>query len=138
MNPDQSIHVKNCFGCDPDNPIGLKAVFTPKENTLTGYFQTTENHQGPPGFVHGGIISAFIDEACSYYTRKFIGTNMLTFRNVIQFKNPVRLGDVLSIEVNLKEERNRTIILSSSVYANETIKAVGESHILKIKEKGQF
>lgn len=126
------IHVKNCFGCDPDNPIGLKAVFDIKENCLIGRFQSNDNHQGPPGYVHGGIISAFMDEACSYFVRKLIGTDMLTIRNEIRFKHPVQLGDEISIEVNLKNEKSRTATLLSTVYANNTIAALGESSIMKI------
>ena len=68
------IHVKNCFGCDPDNPIGLRAGFDITENSLTGQFQSNANHQGPPGHVHGGIISAFIDEACSPSNRNKMKT----------------------------------------------------------------
>lgn len=126
------IHVKNCFGCDPDNPIGLKAVFDITENSLNGRFQSNKNHQGPPGYVHGGIISAFMDEACSYFVRKFIGADMLTIRNEVRFKNPAKLGDIISIEVNLINEKSRTVILSAKVYSDGKVTAIGESSIMKL------
>ncbi|MBW1642346.1 MAG: hypothetical protein JRJ76_05860 [Deltaproteobacteria bacterium] len=134
MESNQRIHVKGCFGCDPDNPIGLKAVFASNENCITGYFQSNNNHQGPPGYVHGGIISAFIDESCSYFARKLFQTDILTIRNEIRFKNPARLGEMISIEVHLKEEKNRTVTVSSKVFSGEKITAVGESSLMKIKE----
>ena len=132
MELEKGIHVKNCFGCDPDNPIGLKAVFTPGENSITGHFQSNENHQGPPGYVHGGIISAFIDEGCSYYARVFTKCHVLTIRNEIRFKNPARLGDTLSIDVQLKNEKSRTMTLSSTVYSDGKITAMGVSSIMKM------
>jgi len=134
MKSNQRIHVKNCFGCDPDNPIGLKAVFTSNENYITGQFQSNKNHQGPPGFVHGGIISAFIDEGCSYFARKFFQCDILTIRNEIRFKNPARLGDMISVEVCLKKDKNRTVTISSKVFSNGKITAIGESSLMKIKD----
>lgn len=136
MESKQHIHVKNCFGCDPDNPIGLKAVFINKGNQATGHFQSNKNHQGPPGYVHGGIISAFIDEGCSYYARTFLQCDVITIRNEIRFKNPAPLGAMISIEMQLKDEKSRTITLSAKVYADGRITAVGESSLMKIKENG--
>ena len=135
MEPEHRIHVKNCFGCDPDNPIGLKAVFAAEENSVAGYFQSNENHQGPPGYVHGGIISAFIDEGCSYYARVFAQCHVLTIRNEIRFKHPARLGDTISIDVRLKNEKSRTMTLTATVYASGTVTANGESSILKVTNK---
>ncbi|MCJ7772314.1 MAG: hotdog fold thioesterase [Desulfobacterales bacterium] len=133
MGSNPQIHVKNCFGCDPDNPIGLKAVFAANENCITGYFQSDKNHQGPPGYVHGGIISAFIDEGCSYYARKFFQCDILTIRNEIRFKNPARLGDMISIEIHAKNEKNRTVTISSKVYSDGKVTAIGESSLMKIQ-----
>ncbi len=135
MESKHPIHVENCFGCDPHNPSGLKAVFTCSESSVIGSFLSNKNHQGPPGYVHGGIISAFIDESCSYYTRKFIHSDMLTIRNEIRFKNSARLGQKISIEVNLKQEKSRTVTISSKVYSDGKVIAIGESTIMKIKEK---
>ena len=134
MESKRRIHVKNCFGCDHNNPIGLKAVFSTKENSLTGHFQSNKNHQGPPGYVHGGIISAFIDEGCSYYARKFFQSDILTIKNEIRFKNPAKLGNEISIEVNLKNNKSRTVTLSSKVYSDGKITAIAESSLMKIKE----
>lgn len=135
MDLKNRIHVKNCFGCDPDNPIGLKAVFTTGENSVTGHFQSNENHQGPPGFVHGGIISAFIDEGCSYYARAFTNCLVLTIKNEIRFKNPARLGDKISIDIQLKKEKSRTMTLSSTVYSDGKITALGESSVMKMNNR---
>ena len=136
MESNPRIHVKNCFGCDADNPIGLKAVFISKENSVTGQFQSNKNHQGPPGYVHGGIISAFIDEACSYYARKFFQCDILTIRNEIRFKNPARLGDMISIEIHVKNDKSRTVTLSSKVYSDGKLTAIAESSLMKIKKNG--
>jgi len=136
MKSKQPIHTKNCFGCDPNNPIGLKAVFTANDDRITGYLQSNSNHEGHPGYVHGGIISAFMDEGCSYYARKFFQCDMVTIRNEIRFKTPAKLGDTITIEVYLKNEKTRTVAISSKVYSNGKITAIGESSLMKINDNG--
>lgn len=136
MKSNQRIHVKNCFGCDPDNPIGLKAVFAANGDCITGYLQSNSNQEGHPGYVHGGIISAFIDEGSSYYARKFFQCDIVTIRNEVRFKTPAKLGDKITIEVYLKNEKTRTVTVSSKVYSNGKVTAIGESSLMKIKESG--
>ena len=52
-----------CFICGKENPIGLHAHFYELEtNEVACIFTTEENHEGHPGILHGGIISAVLDE----------------------------------------------------------------------------
>ena len=63
MEAEKSIHTKNCFGCSSQNPIGLKIDFKVREDVIVAEFTSNENHEGPPGFVHGGVLEAIFDEA---------------------------------------------------------------------------
>lgn len=52
-----------CIVCGVENDAGLKASFYALENgDLAGVFQPKEEHQGYPGRLHGGMISAMLDE----------------------------------------------------------------------------
>ena len=52
-----------CFLCGVNNPIGLKLKFyTDGEDRCIARFRPRPEHQGYPGYLHGGINSALLDE----------------------------------------------------------------------------
>ena len=57
---------KMCMLCGMDNSFGVQAQFYEMENGMVcGLFTFKEEHQSYPGRVHGGMISAMLDElAC--------------------------------------------------------------------------
>jgi acyl-coenzyme A thioesterase PaaI-like protein len=63
----------HCFGCGPENPQGLKLEFSVREEdgviTATSLLTMTRMHEGPPGYIHGGIIATLLDEAMSKLNR---------------------------------------------------------------------
>ena len=64
----------HCFGCGPDNPQGLHLDFTtdisnPDNPVANATVNLTRLHEGPPGYIHGGIVAALLDEAMSKLNR---------------------------------------------------------------------
>jgi acyl-coenzyme A thioesterase PaaI-like protein len=52
-----------CLVCGVENPAGLKGRFFELEGgELAGVFETQQHHQGYPGRLHGGLVSAILDE----------------------------------------------------------------------------
>jgi uncharacterized protein (TIGR00369 family) len=52
-----------CLVCGVENTAGLKARFFELENgDLVGVFSPRPEHQSYPGRLHGGIVSAILDE----------------------------------------------------------------------------
>lgn len=58
-------HHTNCYGCGLDNPKGLQADFTFDEATgeVRFSYQPKLFQEGAPGYSHGGITAAMLDEA---------------------------------------------------------------------------
>ena len=58
-------HKSKCFGCDPTHSHGLNGDFTFNEvkGEVSFIYQTKQEQQGMPGYLHGGIISSLLDEA---------------------------------------------------------------------------
>ena len=55
---------KFCFVCGLANTYGLKLRFyTTAPGEVTADYVVTEQYQGFPGIVHGGIVAAMLDEA---------------------------------------------------------------------------
>ena len=54
---------KNCIICGLDNELGIKAPFYEMEDgTVCTLFKFKPEHQSYPGRVHGGVITAMLDE----------------------------------------------------------------------------
>jgi uncharacterized protein (TIGR00369 family) len=96
-----------CFLCGINNPIGLKLKFyTDGEDRCIAHFRPRPEHQGYPGYLHGGIISALLDETMG---RVLTPQNVwaMTGRLEIKFKKPVPLDQELTIVGELTRSRSR-------------------------------
>ena len=47
----------DCFGCSPDNPLGLHMEFFEDGDDVVSYWHPQEHFQGWTGVMHGGILS---------------------------------------------------------------------------------
>jgi hypothetical protein len=52
-----------CYACGDLNPLGLHMHFRMEGEWAVAPFVARREHQGYPGFVHGGIVSTLLDEA---------------------------------------------------------------------------
>ncbi len=97
-----------CFVCGPDNPTGLRLRFSREGEAVVAEFVPREEHVGWEGVVHGGILSAVLDDAMGnvFYLR---GYQALTARMEVRFRRPVRPGDRLSVRAWLAGEDDRTL-----------------------------
>jgi len=86
-----------CFACGLENPIGLKmAFYEDDEGRVVANFTPGDEHQGYPGVVHGGIVTALLDEVLG---RVAIAAErwMMTGRLNIRFRQPIPLGEPLTV-----------------------------------------
>jgi uncharacterized protein (TIGR00369 family) len=86
-----------CFVCGLENPIGLKmAFYEDEEGRVLGKFTTRDEHQGYPGVVHGGIVTALLDETLG---RVAIAAERwtVTGRLNIRFRRPIPVGETLTV-----------------------------------------
>jgi len=59
-------HHDLCFGCGLGNRFGLQIELEPAgDGALGGRFFVKQDHQGPQGLAHGGVLAAALDEAMS-------------------------------------------------------------------------
>lgn len=98
-----------CFVCGLENPIGLKmAFYEDDEGRVVANFTTRDEHQGYPGVVHGGIVTALLDEVLG---RVAIASErwMVTGRLNIRFRRPIPLGETLTIVGEAVNWKKRTL-----------------------------
>jgi len=86
-----------CFGCGPLNPHGLHLKVEEKGGSWEASFVPEDYHCGWPGVVHGGVLSAALDEVMSYIAYGK-GLMAVTARLSIEFKHPCSPGKPLLIK----------------------------------------
>ena len=95
-----------CFVCGMENPIGLKVFFYEDDGRVIAKFTPREEHQGYPGFVHGGIIGALMDETIGRVVTSY-DIWAVTAKLELKFRKPVPLGEQLTVIGELIRLRSR-------------------------------
>jgi uncharacterized protein (TIGR00369 family) len=96
-----------CFGCGPANAIGLQLEFLLAEDGAVVCLPTIpECFEGPPGYLHGGIIATLLDEAMSKTVRAR-GLKAVTGRMEIDYRRPVRSAAPIRMEGRLLRSEGR-------------------------------
>lgn len=86
-----------CFACGLENPIGLKlAFYEDEEGRVMTKFTPHDEHQGYPGAMHGGIVTALLDETLGRVAIA-AGRWMMTGRLTIRFRRPIPIGETLTV-----------------------------------------
>ena len=100
-----------CFVCGEKNSFGLHArFFETDKNELVALINPSEQHQGYPGRMHGGIATTILDETisraiCSGKDEQLWG---VTMELKTRFRKPVPLGQELKVIGRVITEGTRT------------------------------
>lgn len=114
-----------CFVCGPDNPVGLRLRFTRDGEAVTAEFVPREEHVGWEGIVHGGILTAVLDDAMGnvFYLQ---GYQALTARMEVRFRRPVRPGERLQVRAWVASEDSRTITTRAELVRDGEVVCSGQ------------
>jgi uncharacterized protein (TIGR00369 family) len=95
--------------CGVQNPWSLHARFLELENgELLGVFQPLEQHQSYPGRLHGGIVSAVLDETIGRaINMKHPDAWGVTVELTVRFKKPVPLDEELRAVGRITRDASR-------------------------------
>ncbi len=121
-----------CYGCGPDNPIGLKLKFRDEDGKAKAEFTPSVHHQGWQGVIHGGLICALLDEAMGYVTF-FRDLRAVTAKMELRFRHPVKVGQrlLLSAEI-LNHRRNLINIIGKIEFEDGTVAAESKAVMFEV------
>ncbi len=102
---------KMCFVCGEKNDFGLRAKFFETDNNeLVALINPSEQHQGYPGRMHGGIAATILDEViarsiCIGKEEQLWG---VTLELKTRFRKPVPLEQELKVVGRVTSEGSRS------------------------------
>jgi len=125
-----------CFGCGPANPGGLKLEFLLAPDGSVVCPATVSNlFEGHPGFLHGGIIAALLDEAMSKAVRAR-GLTAMTRHLEIDYRRPVPSGAPIRIEGRVVRSEERKLWVEGQIFdSEETALAAGKGLFVALRRK---
>lgn len=121
-----------CYACGTENEQGLHMRFRREGDRTICDYTPCQFQQGYPGRMHGGVVSALIDETlawAAYHAAKWAATARLNVR----FRKPIYLDGPLHIEAWVVRNRARLIEARAEVRdAEGVLLAEGEGTLMTV------
>jgi uncharacterized protein (TIGR00369 family) len=125
----------HCFVCGDENPAGLNIPFFLKDGKVVAEYTAEPKFQGYQDILHGGILSALLDEVMirAVLAR---GISCLTIEINVRFKKMVKIGDKLSLEGSMTGEKGK-LYLAEGRITNQDGEVVAEGTGKFIRADGE-
>lgn len=107
------VHHDLCFGCGVTNLFGLQMELEPVEEGVAGRFFVKQDHQGPPGVAHGGVVAAALDEAMALAVHAE-GVHAWTGGLQLELEAPAPVGAFVRVEARIDGRGERTLDASAT------------------------
>jgi acyl-coenzyme A thioesterase PaaI-like protein len=105
-NPFTAREGYNCFGCSPDNKLGLHLVFFEENDEIVSTWDPDTNFQGYFNILHGGIQATLMDEIASWTVYVKVKTAGFTSKAEFRYLKPVGMDQgPLTLRSKLKQMR---------------------------------
>lgn len=97
-----------CFACGQLNPGGLRLEFDVSRDRAEARYTALQRHQGYDGLLHGGVVTALLDEAMGWaiFHQGIWG---VTAKINVTFRQPVAIGEDLRVVGEISRDRGRLI-----------------------------
>ena len=106
-------HYAFCWGCSLGTGE-LEFEWRLEGDSLVAEHTVEERFQGAPGAVHGGIVAALLDEACSQIVVPVLSP-AVTSRLDIRYLAPVPVGERLRIAAQLVEADEKRAVAEATI-----------------------
>ena len=83
INPWEGLDGYMCFGCAPNNPLGLHMEFFEDGDDIVAFWKPQGTYQGWLRTLHGGIQTTLMDELAGWVVLRKLQTFMVFHREHI-------------------------------------------------------
>lgn len=127
----------NCFGCAPDNPLGLHMDFYEDGDDIRCFWIPQTHYQGWVGVLHGGIISTLVDETAGWVVTRKLQAAGMTSRLEVKFHKAIRSDETqVSIRARLTEQKRNIAVIHVEVEnAHGVVCAEGDATYFVLSEE---
>lgn len=126
LDPAQFGQDQFCFGCGPKHPIGFHLVCEREGDGVVTRFTPGEQFQGPPGIMHGGLVSTLADEIAAWSILAGAGKFGFTASFQARFHKPVRIGVELVGKAKIVKQSARVVYAECELFQKDVLCFKGE------------
>jgi acyl-coenzyme A thioesterase PaaI-like protein len=112
-------HHDLCFGCGVANLFGLQLELEAADGVIAGRFFVKQDHQGPPGFAHGGVIATALDEAMALLVHDE-GVHAVTRRLEVDLLGPVPVGSFATVKAWVESRGEKGLELRAELRGEQS------------------
>ena len=140
INPWKGLKGYYCFGCSPDNPMGVKMEFYEDGDEIVSFWKPKPEYQGWLDTLHGGIQAVLLDEICAWVIVRKLQTTGVTSKMETRYRKSISTNDtLLEIRASIQEQKRNIILVKATIYnsAKEICTEVVCTYFTFSKEKSQ-
>lgn len=120
INPYIGLEGYDCFGCAPENPLGLHMEFYEDGDDIVSFWNPSQHYQGWRGVMHGGILATLIDETGGWVIARKLQTTGMTTSLQLHYRHAVTANDPqLTIRAHIKEQRHGMVTLEATLESSQ-------------------
>ena len=125
-----------CFGCGQANPSGLHLEFLlAEDSSVVCLASVPDTFEGPPGYLHGGIIATLLDEAMSKSVRAR-GFTAMTRHMEFDYLRPVPSSTPIRLEGHVTRNEGRKHWTEARILdAERTVLAIGKGLVIEVRPR---
>lgn len=126
-NPYRGISGYSCFGCSPENTMGLQMKFFETDDEIICRWDPKEQFQGYHRVLHGGVQATLLDEIASWYVFVKLGTSGFTKSIKIQYKDQVSVDSgTIELRAALIRSDKKSALMHCRLFQENAVKADAE------------
>ena len=116
-NPYVGLEGYNCFGCSPDNHLGLQMKFVEDGEEVTCDWEPVPHFAGYKHVLHGGIQATLLDEIASWCVQVKLKTAGVTANIDLRYKKPVFVNQgTIRLRAHIKKVEKRIACVQTDLY----------------------
>lgn len=118
----------------PDDRLLVRYFRDKSDGRLKAWAWFGPGAEGAPGRIHGGSVSAMMDEALGA-AAWVVGIPVVTARLLIKYRNPLNVGTVCEIETRIvKNDRKRVRVLGTLTAKDGPVVAEAEGLYFRLQD----
>lgn len=140
INPWKGLKGYYCFGCSPENPMGVKMEFYEDGDEIVSFWKPKPEYQGWLDTLHGGIQAVLLDEICAWVIVRKLQTTGVTSKMETRYRKSISTNDtLLEIRASIQEQKRNIILVKATIYnsAKEICTEAVCTYFIFSKEKSQ-